>query len=76
MYPVPYVVVARHGATTQIFNNKAGVPTSVDVDLNKATGKGGKDIRVEVNTQLVPPSLLFTVTDSARRPSFRMLRSS
>jgi hypothetical protein len=68
MYPVPYVVVARHGATTQIFNNKAGVPTSVDVDLNKATGKGGHDIRVEVNTQLVPPSLLFTVNRLGSAP--------
>lgn len=68
MYPVPYVVVARHGSTTQIFNNKAGVPTSVDVDLNKATGKGGHDIRVEVNTQLSPPGLVFTVNRLGSAP--------
>jgi hypothetical protein len=67
-YPVPYVVVARHGDTVQISNNKAGVPTNVDVDLSKATGKGGHDIRVEVNTELVPPSLVFTVNRQGVAP--------
>ena len=62
-FPVPYVVVAQfNDQPPQVFNNRAGTPTRVDVDSDKATGQGGWDFIAEVNTVLEPtPRLLLTV---------------
>jgi hypothetical protein len=38
-----------------IANQRAGSPTRVDCDSSKTTGKGGDDLRFEVNTELGPP---------------------
>ncbi|HEX9598430.1 MAG TPA: hypothetical protein VF963_03565 [Gaiellaceae bacterium] len=63
-FPVPYVVVAQAGAGPPIVTNqKAGSPKRIDADSNKATGKGGDDIQVEVNTELLPqPHLRLDIT--------------
>lgn len=54
-FPIPYVVIAqKEGLPVVIENNRAGAPTRVDVDDSRATGKGGKDLIVEVNTILLP----------------------
>ncbi|MEO6045790.1 MAG: hypothetical protein ABIQ47_17970, partial [Tepidiformaceae bacterium] len=54
-FPVPYVVCASAGsATATCVNNKAGSPQRLDADKSKVTGKGGDDIQVEVNTELLP----------------------
>ena len=54
-FPVPYVVCASAGgATPTCVNQKAGSPQRLDADKSKATGKGGDDIQVEVNTELLP----------------------
>ena len=54
-FPVPYVVCASAGtATPTCVNNKAGSPQRLDADKSKLTGKGGDDIQVEVNTELLP----------------------
>jgi hypothetical protein len=55
--PIPFTVVAQHagGAPVLVKNNPlAGAPMKVeiDVDSNPATGKGGKDVAVEVSTEL------------------------
>ncbi|MGH9172739.1 MAG: hypothetical protein ACRD1H_00210, partial [Vicinamibacterales bacterium] len=58
-FPVPYVVVAQAGSGPPVIaTNKAGAPTKVDADSSKATGKGGHDIQVEVNTELGANSFL------------------
>lgn len=54
-FPVPYVVVATaNGAPPTVVNKNAGSPVRIDADRSKATGKGGNDIQVEVNTELLP----------------------
>lgn len=54
-FPVPYVVVATaSGADPTVVNKNAGSPVRIDADRSKATGKGGDDIQVEVNTELLP----------------------
>jgi hypothetical protein len=54
-FPVPYVVYAQAGSGPPVIaNNRAGSPTRLDADSNKATGQGGNDIQVEVNTELTP----------------------
>lgn len=64
-YPIPYVVWAQKaGLDPVILNNHAGTPTRVDVDDNKATGKGGggNDLILEVNTELLPtPHLVLSI---------------
>ncbi|MEN8235792.1 MAG: hypothetical protein ABFR89_12825, partial [Actinomycetota bacterium] len=62
-FPIPYVVVASaDGAGPFVANNRAGAPTRIDADDSKATGKGGKDIIVEVNTELLPtPHLVVDI---------------
>ena len=58
-FPVPYVVVCQAGAGPPVVaNQRAGAPTRVDCDSSKATGKGGDDVQVEVNTELGPPPRL------------------
>ena len=63
-FPVPYVVVASaNGAEPTIANNRAGAPTRLDADRSKTTGKGGNDIQVEVNTELLPtPHLVLDIS--------------
>ncbi|MCH5377301.1 MAG: hypothetical protein JJ992_25340, partial [Planctomycetes bacterium] len=52
-FPVPFVIVASaEGAASTVTNWKAGHPARIDADQSKATGKGGHDIQVEVNTEL------------------------
>ena len=52
-FPVPFVIVASaEGAEPVIKNWKAGHPARIDADDSKSTGKGGHDIKVEVNTDL------------------------
>lgn len=54
-FPVPYVVVATaNGAQPTVVNKNAGSPVRIDADRSKTTGKGGDDIQVEVNTELLP----------------------
>lgn len=54
-FPVPYVVVATaNGAVPTVVNKNAGSPVRIDADRSKTTGKGGDDIQVEVNTELLP----------------------
>lgn len=62
-FPIPYVVIASAGGGPPVVaNNRAGAPTRVDADSSKATGKGGNDIQVEVNTELGPsPHLRLNV---------------
>ena len=50
-FPVPYtIVVSAGGAAPTIKNWKAGAPVRLDADQSLATGKGGHDIQLEVNT--------------------------
>lgn len=62
-FPVPYVVIASAGgAAPTIASNRAGAPTRIDADRLLATGRGGHDIVVEVNTELTPtPHLRLNV---------------
>ena len=51
-FPVPFVVVASAGgAAPTVKNWKAGAPLRIDADQSKATGKGGHDIQLELNTE-------------------------
>ena len=51
-FPVPFVVVASAGGGSDVVKNwKAGAPLRIDADQSKSTGKGGKDVIVEVNTE-------------------------
>ncbi len=83
-FPVPYVVRAEWFASpsaarppgsappaplTTVINSKAGQTTKIDVDQNKATGRGGFDIQVEVNTVLFPsPHLALDITRLGSAP--------
>jgi hypothetical protein len=62
-FPIPYVVVASaNGAAPTIETKKAGSPIRIDADASKATGRGGNDIEVEVNTELLPtPHLVLDI---------------
>lgn len=75
-YPVPYVVCASAGTATQTcVNQKSGSPQRLDADKNKATGKGGDDIQVEVNTELLPtPHLRVNIIQPPIRPLHQRIR--
>ena len=62
-FPIPYVVVASAGgAAPTIESKKAGSPIRIDADGTRDTGKGGFDVEVEVNTELLPtPHLVMDV---------------
>jgi hypothetical protein len=69
-FPVPYVVCARAGtATPTCVNQKAGSPQRLDADQSKSTGKGGDDIQVEVNTELLPTPHLRVNINRITSPS-------
>ena len=50
-FPVPYAVTARSDQGEFVQNLKAGHPRRLDIDQRKDTGKGGKDLSIEVNTE-------------------------
>ncbi len=62
-FPVPFVVVAQAGdGPPVVLNMKAGSPKRIDADSSKATGPGGNDISLEVNTVLTPvPHLTLAI---------------
>ncbi len=69
-FPVPYVVVATaSGADPTVVNKNAGSPVRIDADRSKATGKGGDDIQVEVNTELLPSPHLRVNINRITSPS-------
>lgn len=50
-FPVPYTVIVSAGAAAPTIKNwLAGAPLKLDADQSMATGQGGNDIQVEVNT--------------------------
>lgn len=63
-FPVPFSVVASAGgAAPVVFNSSASKAfAKIDADRSKATGKGGNDIEVSVQTVLSPtPHLSMTI---------------
>src|SRR6266542_2220052 len=68
-FPVPFVAYcAAAGAAPTIDNQKAGSPKRLDCDRSLATGMGGNDVQVEVNTILLPtPHLRVNVNRLGRR---------
>jgi hypothetical protein len=70
-FPIPYVVVASAGgAAPTIKNDNAGSPTRIDADDSAATGRGGNDVIVEVNTELFPTPHLNLSIDRIGTPPF------
>ncbi|HEV8606997.1 MAG TPA: hypothetical protein VGQ99_16775 [Tepidisphaeraceae bacterium] len=80
-FPVPFVArtdwfgpptgsqAAATALKTVVVNNKAGAPSKIDIDDNKATGRGGFDIQIEVNTVLLPtPHLTLDITRLGSAP--------
>ncbi len=69
-FPIPYVVVvSAGGAGPFIDNKKAGSPIRINADDRKDTGKGGADIIVEVNTELLPsPHLVVDIDRIGNAP--------
>jgi len=56
-FPIPFAVVSSHAGGPGVVAPKnphagAGTRVNVDVDNNPATGPGGKDLSIEVNTEL------------------------
>ena len=69
-FPVPYVVCASAGtAAPTCVNQKAGSPQRLDADKSNATGKGGDDIQIEVNTELLPTPHLRVNINRITSPS-------
>jgi len=69
-FPVPFVAYcAAAGAAPTIDNQKAGSPKRLDCDRSLATGMGGNDVQVEVNTILLPtPHLRLNVNRLGSAP--------
>ena len=56
-YPIPIAIVTQHAGQAPVVapknpNMHSGVGIGVDVDNNPATGNGGKDVKVTVDTEL------------------------
>jgi hypothetical protein len=67
--PVPFAVQFSGGsAAPQVVNWHAGAPLKLDVDNNKATGNGGNDIQVDVETVLTPTPHLTMEIDRLAGP--------
>ncbi|HSZ59729.1 MAG TPA: hypothetical protein VK797_29060, partial [Tepidisphaeraceae bacterium] len=63
-FPVPFAIQYSGGsAAPQVVNWHAGAPIKLDLDNSKATGNGGNDIQVDVETVLTPtPHLTMQIT--------------
>jgi hypothetical protein len=63
-FPIPFAIQYSGGtAAPQVVNWHAGAPIKLDLDNSNATGNGGNDIQVDVETVLTPtPHLTMQIT--------------
>ncbi len=60
-YPVPYVIYTNSSGVETFTTAFTKQPVSIDIDNNKATGQGGKDIRVKTEIGVNPLTMTTTV---------------